>query len=148
MRHLPGREDAASNGGELQPDISTTDAGEGQVAVLALGGTYDLRGRQGIRKFFRATMPTPDFAHEPPPAAVPAAGRLTTGDRVVLASGRAAEGPLHVGQVGVIQTDDHSRAPYHVRAESGEGTAHWWLCCCYLCCLCCPALCVPALTLS
>lgn len=57
-----------------------------------------------------------------------ASRRLTTGDKVVLSGAYtrysdASRGPLYPGDVGVIEKDDMSDKPYHVRAPSG---AVWW----------------------
>jgi hypothetical protein len=45
--------------------------------------------------------------------------RATVGDRVRLAPGRGDEGPLRVGEDGVIEEDDGSSVPFKVRGPRG-----------------------------
>jgi hypothetical protein len=79
-----------------------------QVVVPAAGAA----GAAGAAAFSIGTAPT---------------RRPTTGDRVVLSAGYrsvsdAVGGPLKPGDVGTIETDDGSSAPWNVRF----GTKTWW----------------------
>ncbi len=54
--------------------------------------------------------------------------RPTVGSRVRLAPGfeacsDAKDGPLKVGDVGTLRTDDHSSKPFHVESSDGR---QWW----------------------
>ena len=54
--------------------------------------------------------------------------RPTVGSRVRLAPGfeacsDAKDGPLKLGEVGTVRTDDHSSRPFHVE---GVGGKMWW----------------------
>ena len=50
--------------------------------------------------------------------------RAAVGDRVRLAPGKAAEGPLGVGDEGVIEKDDGSAVPFQVRGP--RGGLYWY----------------------